>query len=205
MAKAGIVYVGTDDGLAIYSDPGGSGRWRRVGHALQGCAILSIETQDALNLTVAVAEMGAQQSSDGGQNWQPAPEEAAVRLAVAAPSPGAVNVATARGLMQRKIAGAADATALAALAGNQETLLAATAGGVLSRSDDGGATWQPAAVAVPLDKPIVVIMPARYHMDTAWAGAEDGRLLRSDDRGRTWEQIAQEPAAIRSLAVVRLA
>jgi hypothetical protein len=153
MAKAGIVYVGTADGLATYSDPGGTGNWRRRWQTLEGRAIRAILAIDDRTLVVA---------------------------------PGAV--------------------ALGLLAGKEEVLLAAIAGGTsLVRSEDNGASWQPAAVDGGLRGGVTVIVPSSYHMDFVWAGTDAGQLLRSDDRGRSWREVGAEPAAIRSLAVVRVA
>ena len=72
------------------------------------------------------------------------------------------------------------------------------------RSEDGGASWERAAVEGELAGVVTTIVPASYHMDYAWAGTDAGQLLRSDDRGRTWRAVATEPAAIRSIAVVRI-
>jgi photosystem II stability/assembly factor-like uncharacterized protein len=201
MAKAGIVYVGTTNGLITLSDPGGTGRWRQVGTTLAGQAINAITAEDALSLLVETPN-GAQRSDDGGQNWTPATPPGTPS---ADPAAGPL-VATAQGLARWTGAHAPQitASALAMLSGNEEVLLAATAAG-LQRSDDGGATWQPAAVDPGLNGTVNVIMPASYHMDQAWAGTSAGQLLRSADRGRTWQAIAQLPAAILSLAIVRLA
>ncbi len=206
MAKAGIVYAGSDDGLVVYSDPGGIGRWRRVHHVMEGHAVVAIKALDALTLLIAVESMGAQRSDDGGQSWYSAPDADADALAAAAATLAANGVATAQGPVQRSVPGVHDATALALLAGKTDTLIAASDGGItLQRSDDGGATWEPAQLSTEIRGTVRTIMPARYHMDVVWAGTGGGQLLRSDDRGRSWEQIAEEAAAIRCLAVVRLA
>jgi photosystem II stability/assembly factor-like uncharacterized protein len=200
MAKAGIVYVGSDDGLVTYSDPGGIGRWRRVGHELHGHAITAIATKGALIIRVAATGLGVQRSNDGGQGWQPAPD---------CDAPSAANpslVATTSGLVQLANPRLRGATAFARLAGRHPVLLGAGAGGtMLFRSEDDGIHWQAAEVKIEALGRVSVIVPASYHMDIAWAGTEIGQLLRSDDRGRSWELVAQEPVAIRSLAVVRLA
>lgn len=204
MAKAGVVYVGTAAGLVIYSDPGGSGRWRRVGMSLEGRAIEALSAVDALSL-LALAAGAALRSVDGGQSWADASEAeaAALRALHAGPAP---MIATAHGPARWRGEHAPAATALALLAGKQELLLAALgAGATMARSEDGGVTWAPATVVGALTGHVQTIMPASYHMDIAWAGTDDGQLLRSNDRGRTWQVIAQEPAAILSLAVVRLA
>ncbi len=206
MAKAGIVYVGTTDGLAIYSDPGGTGRWRRVGHSLQGKAVRALLADDALTL-IAVADGAALRTADGGQTWAAAPDGEAADLLDLAGFGGLV-VATAHGPARWRgaQAPAPGASAMAILAGKQETLIAAVAGGTsLVRSEDGGASWAPAKVEGDLLGSVAVLMPSSYHMDIAWAGTDQGQLLRSDDRGRTWREVAREPAGVLSLAVVRLA
>jgi photosystem II stability/assembly factor-like uncharacterized protein len=206
MAKAGIVYVGTAEGLAIYSDPGGSGRWRRVGLSLPGQAIEALIAADALSL-LALGAGAAQRSEDGGQTWQVASEADAAALKALQAGSGPI-IATAHGpaRWRGEHLPAPAATALALLAGKQEVLLAALGAGTgLARSEDGGANWAPASVVGALNGSVRTIMPASYHMDIAWAGSDSGQLLRSDDRGRTWHLIAQEPVAILSLAVVRLA
>lgn len=206
MAKAGIVYAGTTDGLVTYSDPGGTGRWRRVAQTLAGRPVRALLAADALTL-LAVVERGALRSTDGGQSWSTAPDDEAGGLLALADAQGAV-VATAHGPAQWRgdRTPAPGAAALAMLAGKQETLLAAMDGGAsLLRSEDGGASWQPATVDGELRGAVRALVPASYHMDIAWAGTDQGQLLRSDDRGRTWREVAREQAGILSLAVVRLA
>lgn len=206
MAKAGIVYAGTTDGLVTYSDPGGTGRWRRVAQTLEGRAVRALLAADALTL-LAVVEGGALRSADGGQSWSAAPGDEAAGLLALADAPGP-TVATAHGPAQWRgeRAPAPGAAALALLAGKQETLIAAVDGGAgLSRSEDGGASWAPTTVEGGLRGSVRALVPASYHMDIAWAGTDQGQLLRSDDRGRTWREVAREQAGILSLAVVRLA
>ncbi|HMQ34726.1 MAG TPA: hypothetical protein PKD53_28575 [Chloroflexaceae bacterium] len=206
MAKAGIVYVGTTDGLATYSDPGGTGRWRRVGHSLEGRAVRALLAADALTLLAAV-NGAALRTADGGQSWAAAPEgEAAGLLDLAAAGEPVLATAHGPARWRGEHAPAPGAAALALLAGKQETLIAAIAGGTsLVRSEDGGASWAPVTVEGGLLGGIAVIAPSSYHMDIAWAGTDQGQLLRSDDRGRTWREVGRERAGVLSLAVVRLA
>jgi hypothetical protein len=197
MAKAGIVYVGTADGIAIYSDPGGIGRWRRVGHELRGTAVTAIEAEDALTVTVQTTTLGAQRSSDGGQSWALAGEHGPEILGT--------RVATTSGPVEQVYPRIKGATALARLAGKAPVILAAAAGGTMFfRSEDDGIHWEPAGVEGDTIGRVNVIMPASYHIDSAWAGTEQGELLRSENRGREWQIVAREEAAILSLAVVRL-
>jgi photosystem II stability/assembly factor-like uncharacterized protein len=302
MAKAGIVYVATDDGLVIFSDPASIGRWRRIGHELAGSAVAAVLAEDALKIDVAVRGAGLQRSDDGGQSWRqlgggdlvalaahpaapqrlfalsadarlarhddagwqsidlagppspPAPRagallvdpHAAELVIVAlsagevwasvdagaawgqlggglppalrlAASPGRPNTlfATAEGGVWRAGASGLWATtggqvepepggALAALPGKTEALLVATRSGIAYSTDDGD-TWADARFDAPLAAPVSALMPAAYHIDTAWAGTPDGRLLLSSDRGRSWATVAQGLAAIRAVAAVRLA
>lgn len=206
MAKAGVVYLGTSEGLVVYSDPGGTGRWRRVAQSIEGQAVRAILAADALTLLVVV-DGGALRSADGGQSWSAA-QDADAEALLAMFGAGGLIVATAQGPApwQGEAPPAPDPAALALLAGKQEVLIAAIAGGAtLVRSEDSGATWAPAAVEGALDGQVRSIAPASYHMDIVWAGTDTGQVLRSDDRGRTWHQVAHERAGVLSMAVVRLA
>jgi photosystem II stability/assembly factor-like uncharacterized protein len=206
MAKAGIVYVGTANGLATYSDPGGTGKWRRRWQTLAGQGILAILAVDEQTLVVAPAGAAPLYSSDGGQSWSEAPAGDARQLEqlLAAEGP-LLNTAHGPGLWRGAHPPAPGAVALALLAGKEEVLLAAIAGGTtLVRSEDGGTSWQEATVAGGLRGGVTTIVPASYHMDYAWAGTDAGQLLRSDDRGRSWVEIGSEPASILSLAIVRI-
>ncbi|GAB4439680.1 MAG: sialidase family protein [Chloroflexi bacterium OHK40] len=206
MAKAAIVYVGTADGLATYSDPGNTGRWRRVGHTLEGRAVQAILAADAATLIVAVAGEAPLASTDGGQTWSTAPSAEADSLCAFLEAEGPL-VTTAHGPAHWKgdHAPAPGAVALALLAGRQEVLIAAIAGGTaIVRSEDGGATWAQATIDGALRGGVTTIVPASYHIDYAWAGTDAGQLLRSEDRGRTWREVGNEPAPIHCLAVVRL-
>ncbi|MCX7792332.1 MAG: hypothetical protein N2378_16985 [Chloroflexaceae bacterium] len=206
MARASIVYVGTTGGLAIYSDPGGTGRWRRVGRVLEGQAIRGLLAADALNLVAAVENGPPLRTSDGGQSWSPTVDADAERLLALLKGSGPV-VYTAQGPAQWRGSEppAPEASALALLAGKQETLIAARAGGAsLARSEDGGATWSEAVVEGGLDGRVQTLAPASYHMDYVWAGTSTGQVLRSEDRGRTWQEVGREPAAITCIAALRL-
>lgn len=206
MAKAGIVYVGTADGLTIYTDPSGKGKWGRREHSLAGQRILAILAVDDRTLIVAPQGESPLFSADGGQSWGAAPSGDVQQLEEFLRGAGQV-VNTAHGPAHWKgdQAPAPGAVALALLAGKEEVLLAAIAGGTaLVRSEDNGATWQQCAVAGGLKGGVTTIVPSSYHMDYAWAGTDAGQLLRSDDRGRSWSEVGVEPAAIQSLAIVRI-
>ncbi len=207
MARASIVYVGTTEGLAIYSDPGGSGRWRRSGRVLEGRAVRGLLAASALSLMVAVDDGPPLRSDDGGQSWAAAPATDADDLLALLNAPGPL-LFTAQGPARWRSAHppAPGADTLALLAGKQEALIAAIADGTtLVRSEDGGASWEQVTVAPGLDGRVLALAPVSYHMDHIWAGTSSGQLLRSEDRGRSWQEVAREPAAICCLAVLRLA
>lgn len=197
MAKAGIVYVGTEDGIVIFSDPGGTGRWRNIGHELRGRHVAALAAADALTLTVRT-DVGAQHSSDGGRSWQPGEGDG--------PAPVGMRAATSGGAIDLPPQRIAGATAFALLGGRHPVLIAAAAGGtMIFRSEDEGIHWEPAGLN---DGPIgcvTTITPAAYHIDTAWAGTVAGQLLRSDDRGRSWSLVAADLPPVRCIVAVRLA
>ncbi|HMP41049.1 MAG TPA: hypothetical protein PKA05_11760 [Roseiflexaceae bacterium] len=60
MAKAGLLFIGTDDGIILLSNPGTAGRWLRVGHELRGRAVHGIWVRhDDPRLVVAATSGGA--------------------------------------------------------------------------------------------------------------------------------------------------
>src|SRR5690349_18443887 len=72
MAKAGLLFVGTGDGVVLFSDPGGVGRWLRIGHELRGQAVhdLWLAADTPLVVLAALRHGGLQRSDDGGQSWR---------------------------------------------------------------------------------------------------------------------------------------
>lgn len=188
MAQAGLLYIGTEDGLITVSDPGGTGRWRKIAHSLQGHTIHTIIVQSPLHLVVHTNSV-LQQSHDGGMRWEIVPEPAPPL-----PTP--------------------DQQLWVVLPGKQETILAlqpdAAGTPTLARSEDGGASWHyptytsSTGVAGVLPGAVTVLVPVAHHRDIAWAGTDTGHVLRTDDRGQSWQIVAQDMQAIRSLAAARL-
>src|SRR5689334_6601709 len=74
MAKAGLLFVGTDDGAVLFSNPNNIGRWLRIGQPFRGQAVRALwPLQDnPLIVFAAVAGLGLQRSDDGGQSWRAA-------------------------------------------------------------------------------------------------------------------------------------
>jgi len=192
--QSNSLFVGTDDGLAIYH-AAKRGEWRRVAYALAGAVVRAIVAADARTLLVAADARPPQQSFDGGATWSDA--------AGSPPEPIGVQVATLNGPMPLVYARLSGATAYARLGGQLPVLLGAGAdGSFLFRSEDDGIHWQAARIDGGAIGRVNTIVPAADRRDAAWAGTAIGALLRSDDRGRSWQLVAREPAAILSLAAV---
>jgi hypothetical protein len=152
MAKAGVVFVGTQAGLEVWSDPGGSGRWRRRITALGGTPITAIAAADALSVAVSLRG-GGLISHDGGLSWQDGPPPAAAASAatelVLAGLPPAVLRGTHTAIERRSeddgawqpvLAGAV--TVLHAVSYHQDSVWAGAADGGLWLSSDRGRSWQ---------------------------------------------------------------
>jgi len=179
MAKAGLLFVGTDDGIVLFSNPGAVGRWLRVGHELRGKTISAVwaRPDNPLIVLAACGGDGLWRSVDGGQGWQPA---------VSAP-----------------VALLPAGDALVALGGKEPTLLLA-AQDDLWRSSDDGATWERGLADAPLNGEISALLPAAYHIDTAFAGTAGGQVYQSTDRGRTWTLLKDGLPAVRAISAARL-
>lgn len=199
MAKAGIVYAGTDDGLVIYSDPGGIGRWRRVGQELRGHAVRSILAQSALDLLAAVAGIGLQRSTDGGQSWQPVLAIDVLAVAAHPDAPDAPFAVTTDGTIFRSIdggqswqhhgqpaqtAGSPPAGLLATPTTPARLFLAA--GNAMLTSADSGATWEAYGDAFSGDVTCLVASPGRAGVLFAAAG---GLIYRAGEDS-AWQETA---------------
>ncbi len=188
MARGSLLYLGTTDGLLIYSatDAGAA----PVGRALGGHAITAVLALDAATLLVAPEGLPPQQSFDGGASWSAAPG--------ADVAPVGLRAATAYGPVELRNPRLMGATAYALLEGRPAVLLGAGAGGMmLFRSFDDGIHWEPAAMPGGAGR-ITALAPGPG--PTAWAGTDEGLLLRSDDRGATWREAARVGSGIICLA-----
>jgi photosystem II stability/assembly factor-like uncharacterized protein len=71
MAKAGLLFVATDDGITLYSEPGAMGRWLRVGQELRGTAIQSVWVwADNPTQVIAASADTLFRTEDGGSSWE---------------------------------------------------------------------------------------------------------------------------------------
>ncbi len=70
MANAILLFLATDDGLALLSDPAGQRRWRRSMHQFQSSIVQSVWVDASNSLVVLViADRLLYRSVDGGQTW----------------------------------------------------------------------------------------------------------------------------------------
>lgn len=217
MAKAGLLFVGTDDGLVLFSDPGAAGRWLRIGHELRGGQVRAVwPLTDTPLLVLAGGPAGLWRSADGGASWRQALDLDVVDLAGDKATPQTIDLAVASGQRYRSDDGgltwvaqdrrpvSVPSPVSAALPGREPALLAVLPQGGIGRSVDGGATFAPTQVDVPWTGEITIIAPAPYHIDTAFAGSANGQLTISADRGRTWRTIKRDLPPIRAIAAARL-
>lgn len=301
MAKASLLFVGTDDGIVLFSNPGGVGRWLRIGHELRGQQVRAVWplADNPLVIFAVVVGAGVQRSDDGGQRWQAAADVEALvvvghaqapqtlylgandgrvyrsddagaswepdapldvggrtlaGLAVASEDPRQVYVglgaavwasddggaawsrygedlpapamglaaapsqpgalyAVAAGALYRRVnaegpwetVGAPPAAGpLAVLPGKAPVLVLALANGTIGRSEDDGATWAPTGAEPAWHGGVTTIVPAGYHIDTAFAGSGAGQIAISTDRARTWQIFKQELPPICCVAAARL-
>ena len=171
MAKAGLLFVGTDDGLVLFSNPNNIGRWLRIGQPFRGQAVPAVwpHAENPLVVLAAVVGAGVQRSEDGGQSWQSALGREANALA------------GARSSLDRVYLGASD--------------------GGFYRSDDAGATWQAgSAGGWPASGELRLAVAAK-DAETVYAGANDGSVWMSHDGGAEWAPLGDRlPAPVVAFA-----
>lgn len=119
MAKATLLFLATDDGLALFSDPAGQGRWVRSIHVFQRSAVRSVWV-DASNPLIAlvIADGRVHRSTDGAQTWTAATIDEPL-------APGAALYGAPR----------------------QPSFVGLLSGNTLFASDDAGAAWR--RIALP--------------------------------------------------------
>ncbi|MCS6840587.1 MAG: hypothetical protein NZ699_14975 [Roseiflexus sp.] len=119
MAKATLLFLATDDGLALLSNPAGQGRWVRSIHTLRGSTVHSVWVDGSNPLiTLVIADGRVHRSTDGAQTW--------TELPIGDPlAPGAALYSAPR----------------------QPSFVGLLAGNILLISDDAGASWQ--RIALP--------------------------------------------------------
>jgi photosystem II stability/assembly factor-like uncharacterized protein len=212
MAKAGLLFVGTDDGIVLFSDPGGVGRWLRIGQELRGQAVRAVWPAADTPLVVLAAVVGAglQRSEDGGQTWRQAFDADIRSLAGHPRDPQALFLGTANGDIYHSVDGganwqltppdgrpAAGVARIAVAADDPQRLYAGLDTGGVWVSADGSASWT--AYGAGLSGAITDLANAP---DALYALAE-GMIYRCASADTRWEQIeaGEEPGvALATLA-----
>lgn len=216
MAKAGLLFVGTDDGLVLFSDPGATGRWLRVGQELRGEMVTAVWPQfDDPQTVLAGGAGGLWRSGDGGASWTTISAEPIRRFEGEKGTPQIIDALTDAGWQRSTDGGATwqpsthstntrlDEMHQITLAGQKPVALRIDTA-TITRSDDAGATWQATTSDQPWSGVITVIVAARYHIDVAFAGSTTGQLGISSDRGRSWQIVKHNLPPIRAIAATRL-
>lgn len=178
---------------------------------------LLVAPDDADKLYLAIEGSGLWSSPDQGTNWEPRARGLPPRVTAVVASqniPGRL-FASAEQIFYRSdtgdkdwaqfpLPGSSEASVLALLPGQEETLLTAVADAIV-RSTDQGETWHQTNSDTPWEGAITAISPASYHIDTAFAGTDQGQIAISSDRGRNWKLLKSGLPPIRAIAAERLA
>jgi photosystem II stability/assembly factor-like uncharacterized protein len=208
MAKAMLLFLATDDGLALLSDPAGQGRWLRSAHHFQGTAVRSIWIDPSHPLTTLVVANGrVHRSTDGGQTWtalsadDPLPPDAALY--------GALRQSSLVGLMSGDRLFISDDAGASwrriALPGAYGAFVIDDAGrsyGALDAqvlaSDDCGVTWREYGAPLPGIVRALIAAPGQEEILCALA---DGQVYRSErDAWRLIDGMPGEATACTALA-----
>jgi photosystem II stability/assembly factor-like uncharacterized protein len=165
MAKAGLLFVGTDDGLVLFSNPNNIGRWLRIGQPFREKVVRAVwpHAENPLVVLAAVAGMGVQRSDDGGQSWQTSLD--------------------------------VEANALVGARAAQGRLYLSTADGAIYRSDDAGITWASCSVGGWPTSGDTRLVVAAKDAETLYVGSSDGSVWVSHDGGSGWVRFGDRLAA----------
>lgn len=198
MAKAGLLYVGTDDGLVLFSEPGAAGRWLRVGHELRGEVVRAVWASAQVPLMVlAGTATGVYRSTDGGRSWEPSLNHGVVALAGDRAAPTTAYLSTLAGdLYRTDDAGLAwvraepgpqtAAPGLPAVDTADPLRLYLAVGVRIWSSADGGASWQHYGAALPSEARVLLAAPGQSGVLYALAD----QLYRCGHASASWEPLA---------------
>jgi photosystem II stability/assembly factor-like uncharacterized protein len=166
------------DGLYRSRDAGQS--WQRVGTGLSSLDIHALAYVPGAARLLASTNNDVNVSLDEGDTWQP------LQLRAKLPLP------YFRGLAQRP--GSSDVLLL----GNGDAPPGTM--GLVARSVDGGASWQPAAMPGRANSTIWNFAVHPAEPDLLYASSVSGQLYRSTDGGASWQKLPAEFGEIRALA-----
>ncbi|MFQ3630216.1 WD40/YVTN/BNR-like repeat-containing protein [Roseiflexus sp.] len=171
MANAILLFLATDDGLALLSDPAGQRRWRRSMHQFQRSIVQSVWVDASKPLVVLViADRLLYRSVDGGQTWATLNAGDLLtpnaRLYAAPRHPSLVYLLSGDVLFTSDDAGAAwRRTSLANESGgfaiDDDARLYRSCGAQILTSDDRGETWHVYSPPLPGTIRILNAMPGQ--------------------------------------------
>jgi hypothetical protein len=215
MAKAGLLFVGTDDGIVLFSDPGGAGRWLRIGQELRARTMRAVWPAADTPLTVLAAAggMGLQRSDDGGQSWRPTLDADIYSIAGHQRDPHALYLGAADGAVYRsgdagvswelcnqdaRPAGGGNARVVVAQDDPQRLYLGLEAGGIWT-SADSGAHWARYGIGMPDAVAAIATVPTQP--GGLYAIAESA-LYRCPAVGAHWERVEGVQPSGAALAIL---
>jgi hypothetical protein len=212
MAKAGLLFIGTDDGAVLFSNPNNIGRWLRIGQPFRGQAVLALWPlpDNPLIVFAAVPGMGLQRSDDGGQSWRTALDADVAGVVGYHNTPNVLCAWTSGGGLyisedagehwdRREAVGLTALAAAVALAPDApRRLYLAQADGVWI-SSDAGVTWGHFGQQAPQEIQALAAHPARSGRLYAVAARE---LYSCDGAEGRWERVASAPPAAGPLAIL---
>lgn len=215
MPPTTLVYVGTENGLAVLSSVGG--QWRPLPRGLPGRSVIALATpgENAALFYAAARGEGVYRSEDTGLNWaQVLPAGVSSLLLDPADerrlwaglepaglfrsddggqtwqdlSPGLLAAPGADDWDSLQPQGEPGVATLAAVPARPGALLAGIQVGGLLRSVDGGASWSPAGEGLNRDLHGLAVHPRDPRF---WLAATGGGVYRSADGGGTWAEASQ--------------
>jgi photosystem II stability/assembly factor-like uncharacterized protein len=203
MAKAGLLFVGTTEGMVLFSNPNNIGRWLRIGQPLREHAIRAVWplADNPLVVFAAVEGQSVQRSDDGGQSWRAVLDMDAVAIA-GHPSAATIYALEAGGELYRSddsgdtwaARPAADRPAaggsLALAQDDARRLYLGAADGVWM-SEDAGDTWARYGDQAPVAVTGLAAAPAQAGL-YAIAGAG---VYHCSGAGERWERLVSAPDA----------
>ncbi len=198
MAKAGLLYVGTDDGLVLFSEPGAAGRWLRVGHELRGELVRAVwaSAQEPLKVLAGTAT-GVYRSEDGGRSWEAGLTHSVAALAGDRAAPATAYLSTLAGDLYRTddagqtwvraepgVWTAAPGLPTVDAADPLRVYLAV--GARVWSSGNGGASWEGYGAGLPSEARALLAAPGQSGVLYALADA----IYRCGHAADTWERLA---------------
>jgi hypothetical protein len=213
MAKAGLLFVGTDDGALLFSNPNNIGRWLRIGQPFRTQVVRALWPlpDNPLVVFAAVQGLGLQRSDDGGQGWQPALDvdvagvlghHSATSVLYAWAAGGELYASADAGMHWDVCASdgrpASGAAQLVVAAEEARQLYLAQADGVWA-SADAGATWARFGAQVPEGVQALAAHPTKPRQLYTIAA---GRLYACHGATERWQTDASAPPIEPPLALL---